>query len=73
MQEEWTALYRYDSAADLESCFGSPERQQLLAEGERFADFQSRTIDNSFGSWFAFDQHGAEVPPPSETKTSIAV
>ncbi len=73
VQEEWTALYRYDSAADLDSWLGSTERQQLLAEGEKFADFQSRTIDNSFGSWFAFDQHGAEVPPPSETKTSIAV
>ena len=33
----------------------------------------SRTIDNSFGSWFAFDEHGAEAPPPSDTKTSIAV
>ena len=33
----------------------------------------SRTIDNSFGSWFAFDENGDEAPPPSETKTSIAV
>ena len=49
------------------------ERQELLAEGEKFADFQLRTIDNSFGSWFAFDEHGNEAPPPSETKTSIAV
>ena len=47
--------------------------QELLAEGKKFSDFQLRTIDNSFGSWFAFDEHGAEAPPPSETKTSIAV
>ena len=73
VQEEWTALYRYDNAADLDTWLGSAERQQLLAEGDKFADFQSRTIDNSFGSWFAFDQHGAEAAPPSETKTSIAV
>ena len=73
VQEEWTALYRYDNAADLDSWLGSAERQQLLAEGDKFSDFQSRTIDNSFGSWFAFDKHGADVPPPSETKTSIAV
>ena len=73
MQEEWTALYRYDSAADLDRWLVSDERKQLLAEGEKFADFQSRTIDNSFGSWFAFDEHGHEAPPPSDVKTSIAV
>ena len=45
----------------------------MLAEGEKFSDFHSRTIDNSFGSWFAFDDKGNEAPPPSDTKTSIAV
>jgi hypothetical protein len=73
LQEEWTALYRYDSAADLDRWLVSDERKQLLAEGERFADFKSRTIDNSFGSWFAFDDHGNEAPPPSDIKTSVAV
>ncbi len=73
VQEEWTALYRYDSAADLDKWLVSDERKQLLAEGEKFADFHSRTIDNSFGSWFAFDEHGNEAPPPSDVKTSIAV
>ena len=73
VQEEWTALYRYDSAADLDKWLVSPERKALLAEGDKFSEFQSRTIDNSFGSWFAFDDNGVEAPPPSETKTSIAV
>jgi antibiotic biosynthesis monooxygenase (ABM) superfamily enzyme len=73
VQEEWTALYRYDSAADLDRWLISAERQALLAEGARFSEFQSRTIDNSFGSWFAFDDQGADAPAPSETKTSIAV
>jgi uncharacterized protein len=73
VQEEWTALYRYDSAADLDRWLVSDERKQLLAEGEKFADFHSRTIDNSFGSWFVFDEDGPETPPPSEVKTSIAV
>ena len=48
-------------------------RKELLAEGEKFADYHARTIDNSFGSWFAFDEHGAEAPPPSNFKTSVAV
>ncbi|OBA92923.1 antibiotic biosynthesis monooxygenase [Mycobacteriaceae bacterium 1482268.1] len=73
LQEEWTALYRYDSAADLDRWLVSDERKQLLAEGEKFADFHSRTIDNSFGSWFAFDEHGHESAPPSGVRTSIAV
>ena len=73
VQEEWTALYRYDSAADLDRWLVSDERKQLLAEGEKFADFDSRTIDNSFGSWFAFDEDGKDAASPSEIKTSIAV
>lgn len=73
VQDEWTALYRYENADDLDKWLISDSRRELLAEGAEFADFHSRTIDNSFGSWFAFDEHGVEAPPPSETKTSIAV
>jgi antibiotic biosynthesis monooxygenase (ABM) superfamily enzyme len=73
IQDEWTALYRYGSAADLEAWLVSEERKQLLEEGAKFADFHSRTIDNSFGSWFAFDAHGEPASPPSDIKTSLAV
>lgn len=73
VQDEWTALYRYDSAADLDAWLTSPERSALLDEGKKFDDFELRTIDNSFGSWFAFDDKGNEAPPPSDFKTSIAV
>jgi len=73
IQEEWTALYRYNTADDLDRWLLSDERKELLAEGEKFHDYQSRTIDNSFGNWFAFDEHGSEAPPPSNFKTSLAV
>lgn len=73
IQEEWTALYRYKTADDLDRWLVSDERKELLADGEKFADYHARTIDNSFGSWFAFDEHGAEAPPPSNFKTSVAV
>jgi hypothetical protein len=73
VQTDWTALYRYDNAADLDRWLVSDERKRLLAEGQKFADFKSRTIDNSFGNWFAFDDHGHEAPPPSNFKTSVAV
>ncbi|SEL99719.1 antibiotic biosynthesis monooxygenase [Rhodococcus maanshanensis] len=73
VQDEWTALYRYDNAANLFTWLTSTKRQQLLAEGEKFHEFSSHTVDNSFGSWFAFDEKGNEAPPPSDVKTSIAV
>ncbi|MET8678177.1 hypothetical protein ABZW18_11450 [Streptomyces sp. NPDC004647] len=68
-----TPLYRYDNAEHLDAWLASTERQEVLAEGEKFNDFKLSKIDNSFGSWFAFEENGKEAPPPSETKTSIAV
>jgi antibiotic biosynthesis monooxygenase (ABM) superfamily enzyme len=73
VQDEWTTLYRYDSAADLDRWLTSHERQRLLAEGKQFSDFELRTIDSSFGSWFAFDEAGRQAQPPSDAKTTIAV
>ncbi|MFI0773857.1 antibiotic biosynthesis monooxygenase [Streptomyces sp. NPDC021212] len=73
LQEEWTTLYRFDNAEHLDAWLTSAERQKVLAEGQKFHDFKLRTVDNSFGSWFAFAGNGKEAPPPSETKTAIAV
>lgn len=73
VQDEWTAMYRYDNAASLDTWLTSDQRKKLLAEGKKFSDFQLRTVDNSFGNWFAFDDAGKQAPPPSDTKTSIAV
>lgn len=73
VQDEWTALYRFDTAANLATWLTSKRRRELLAEGEKFSDFELRTIDNSFGSWFAFDENGNETAAPSDTKTAIAV
>jgi antibiotic biosynthesis monooxygenase (ABM) superfamily enzyme len=73
VQDAWTAMYRYDTVADLEAWMTSDERSQLLEEGEKFRDFQLRTMDNSFGSWFAFDDKGNQAQPPSDIRTSFAV
>ncbi|MFD7556275.1 MULTISPECIES: antibiotic biosynthesis monooxygenase [unclassified Streptomyces] len=73
LQDEWTTLYRYDNAEHLDAWLTSDTRRQILAEGERFHDFKLHKIENSFGSWFAFEENGKEAPPPSETKTAIAV
>ncbi|MFG2096605.1 antibiotic biosynthesis monooxygenase [Streptomyces sp. NPDC048612] len=73
LQDEWTTLYRFDSAEHLDAWLTSGRRQEVLKEGAKFHDFRMRTIDNSFGSWFAFEENGRQAPPPSETKTSVAV
>jgi uncharacterized protein len=73
VQDEWTAMYRYDNAAALDTWLTSDERKVLLDEGKKFHDFELRTVDNSFGNWFAFDEKGSVAPPPSDTKSSIAV
>jgi uncharacterized protein len=73
IQDEWTTLYRFETADDLDRWLVSDERKALLAEGEKFSDFALRTVDNSFGSWFAFDDKGNQVPPPSDIRTSFAV
>jgi antibiotic biosynthesis monooxygenase (ABM) superfamily enzyme len=66
-------MYRFENVSDLEAWLASDERTQLLEEGKKFQDFRQRTVDNSFGSWFAFDDKGNQVPPPSDIKTSFAV
>ncbi|ART72837.1 antibiotic biosynthesis monooxygenase [Mycobacterium dioxanotrophicus] len=73
VQDEWTTLYRYDSAADLDRWLTSSERRQLLDEGKRFGEFGLRTIDSSFGNWFAFGEVGGQAAVPSNAKTVIAV
>jgi hypothetical protein len=73
LQDEWTTLYRFDSAATLDQWLTSGRRQKLLDEGKQFDDFQLRTIDNSFGNWFAFDERGQEVAPPSNVKSAVVV
>ncbi|MFF2144064.1 antibiotic biosynthesis monooxygenase [Kitasatospora sp. NPDC058190] len=73
LQDEWTTLYRFDTAEHLDAWLTSAERRELLAEGAEFSSFELRTIDNSFGSWFAFEGDGRQAPPPSETKTAVAV
>jgi uncharacterized protein len=73
VQNEWTTIYRYDTAADLDRWLTSRERQQLLDEGKKFSDFRLRTIDSSFANWFSFDEDGDKARAPSDTKISIAV
>lgn len=70
VQEDWTTIYRFDTAEHLNAWLTSDERRDLLAQAQ-FGDFTLRKIDQSFGNWFAFA--GSAAAPPSDFKTSIAV
>lgn len=70
VQNEWTTIYRFDTAEHLDNWLTSDERRKLLAEN-RFGTFTMRKIDQSFGNWFTFD--GTAATPPSDFKTSVAV
>ena len=70
VQDEWTTIYRFDTAEHLDAWLNSRQRRELLAHAQ-FGDYKLRTIDQSFGNWFAFD--GPAAKPPSNFKTSIAV
>jgi uncharacterized protein len=75
IQEEWTALYRFDSDEHLDAWLESAERQRLLDEGKRFKNFSLKRISAPFGSWFAPSggEGGGEAPAQWKTALSVLV
>ena len=73
VQTEWTALYRFASAADLERWLASDERRGLLDEGERFQDFRMRRVSGTFGSWFPVTGTGVDAAPVPNWKSALSV
>jgi antibiotic biosynthesis monooxygenase (ABM) superfamily enzyme len=80
VQDEWTALYRYDSEEHACGWLESDERQRLLREGERFKEFELHRISSPFGSWFAPPSsqggkggEGGEQAGPPNWKTGLSV
>jgi antibiotic biosynthesis monooxygenase (ABM) superfamily enzyme len=72
VQDEWTALYHFDTDEHLNAWLGSAERKKLLAEGKRFANFKLNRISSPFGSWFTqptSDDQGS----PGQWKTALSV
>lgn len=73
VQDDWTAVYRFASAEDLERWLSSDAREELLREGQRLKEFQLRKITSSFGSWFAFDDANETAAPAAPWKTAMSV
>jgi len=55
VQEDWLAILRFDSEANLQAWLDSPERRKLLEEAEAFTEeFHARIARTGFEQWFAF-------------------
>ena len=72
VQEDWTAVYRFDSEAHLDAWLQSPRRAALLAGGDEFSEFTEHRISSPFGAWFASSETAAGTEPPL-WKTAVAV
>jgi uncharacterized protein len=66
VQESWIAIVRFDSDASLDAWMKSPERQELLAEGERLSEeVRARIVRTGFDQWFSTGAKAGEAAPPA--------
>lgn len=70
VQDEWNLCLKFDTAEHLDAWLGSDQRRDLI-QSAPFGNFSLRSIDRSFGNWFALG--GRAALPPSNLKTSLAV
>lgn len=64
VQEDWVAILRFDSEANLQTWLDSPERRTLLDEASAFtADVHTRTVRSGFDQWFRTGAGGAPQSP----------
>ncbi len=73
VQDEWTALYRYDTDEHVTAWLESDERKRLLGEGKRFEDFDPHRISSPFGSWFAPPDGDEKNGGLAQWKTALSV
>jgi antibiotic biosynthesis monooxygenase (ABM) superfamily enzyme len=74
IQENWTAVVRFDTAEHLDAWLGSPRRAALLDEGRHFRDFDLQRVSSPYGSWFSsVEEDGAGGPPQWKSALSVLV
>jgi uncharacterized protein len=63
VQENWLAILRFDTEANLQRWLDSPERRTLLQEAEPFTEeSHARIVRSGFDQWFPAAR-GAAAPP----------
>jgi hypothetical protein len=72
VQEDWLAIVRFDTEANLQAWLHSPERQELLQEASAFTEeFHARIARTGFDQWFPAATAGA--PAPAAWKQNMLV
>jgi antibiotic biosynthesis monooxygenase (ABM) superfamily enzyme len=63
VQEDWLAIVRFDTEANLQAWLDSPERHKLLRDAEPFTEeFHARIARTGFDQWFPVPAAGQERP-----------
>jgi uncharacterized protein len=64
VQDDWLAILRFDTEANLQAWLDSPQRQALLKEAGAFTEeFHARIARTGFEQWFPVA--AGEAPPPA--------
>jgi uncharacterized protein len=64
VQNDWLAILRFDSDANLQAWFNSPERRKLLEEATPFTEeFHARIARTGFDHWFSVGAGQGSSPP----------
>jgi antibiotic biosynthesis monooxygenase (ABM) superfamily enzyme len=64
VQDDWLAILRFDSEANLQSWLDAPERAALLRESEAFVEaFRTRVVRTGFEQWFTGKDASSVAPP----------
>ena len=72
VQDDWLAILRFDTEANLQAWLDSPERQKLLRDASPFTEeFHARVVRTGFDQWFPLPADGA--PPPAVWKMNMLV
>jgi antibiotic biosynthesis monooxygenase (ABM) superfamily enzyme len=73
VQEDFVAILRFDSEANLRAWLESPQRRELLEEAAPLtADFHTRMAQSGFEQWFR-DATPAGAPAPAAWKMNMIV
>jgi uncharacterized protein len=74
VQDDWLAILRFDTEANLQAWLDSPERQKLLEEASAFhEEFHARIARTGFDQWFPVAAGDAPAPARAVWKQNMLV
>ena len=69
VQEDWLAILRFDTEANLQAWLDSPERRKLLEDAKPFTEeFHARIARTGFDQWFPVPAGGRPSPGDLEAE-----